>query len=150
MAVSIATEEALARDIAEQLTTAFGAANVSTGFNASGYPTITYGSLNAGQGGAYIQVVPSDDVSGTDSLGLTQRVYHPHLVQACLEESATTNVFVMISTTFARVANILDNVGTKIEFFKSANTVTPGAGSITGTPLLTLWPDIYNKMKQSQ
>ncbi len=150
MAVSIATEEALARDIAEALTLVFGATNVAQSTNSSGYPTVTYGSLNAGQGGAYIQVVPSDDVTGTDSLGLTQRVFHPHVVQACFEESATTNVFVMISTTFAKVQNILDKAGCKLELFKSANTVTPGAGSITGTPLVTIWPDVYNKMKQQQ
>lgn len=147
----IATEQALARDIVEALTLIFGAAAVTAqGTNAAGFPTITYGSIAAGGGGAYIQVVPSNDASGTDSLGLTARVFHPHVIQAAAELSAVANVLVMTSQNLSRLIAILDKTGCKIELYTSANTVAPSVAAITGTPFVTIWPDLYNKMKQQQ
>ena len=149
-AVSTATEAALARDIYEKLVLGFPTKTITQDVDSNGYPIINFDNLAAGSGGAVIRVVPSDDVAGFDSLGLAQRVYHPHVVQACLEESSTSDVFVMISTTFAQVEQVLEQSGCKLEVFKSANGVGPAVGSMTGTPLITLWPDLYNKMKQHQ
>jgi len=149
-AVSTATEAALARDIDEKLALQFPTFPLTQDVDSNGYPTISFGTVTAAGGGAVIRVIPSDDFSGTDSLGLTQRIYHPHVVQACLEVSSTPNVFVMTSTTYAQVQQILQESGCKIEVFTSANGVGPAVGSMTGTPLVTLWPDIYNKAKQQQ
>lgn len=149
-AVSIATEAALERDINEKLNLEYPTVSTLEGWDTNGYPTVSFGTVTAGGGGAVIRVIPSDDVSGQDSLGLTQRVYHPHVVQACLEESGTTDVFLMTSAVWTKVEHIMEQSGCKLEIFKSANGVAPSTGSMTGTPMITVWPDVYNKQKQQQ
>lgn len=149
-AISIATEAALARDIKEKLALEFPSVALTETYDSNGYPVINFGTITASGGGAVIRVKPSDDVSGIDSLGLTQRVYEPHLVQACLEESATADVFVMTSVTWSKVEKILNQAGCKTQVFMSDNGVAPSTGSMTGSAAITLWPDVYNKQKQQQ
>ncbi len=149
-AVSTATESMLANDIYERLALVFPSATITKGTDANGYPTLQYGAGTAGTQSFFTKVVPASEVSGTDSLGLTQRVYHPHTVQLAVEESATTNVWVLLSTTYSQVMKALEAVGCKIEIYKSANTEAATNATITGTPIVTIWPDLYNKMKQAQ
>lgn len=149
-AISIASEAMLAQDIKDQLVLEFPAVTITQNFDSDGYPIVNFGTLTASGGGAVIRVKPSDDVSGVDSLGLPQRVYHPHVVQAVLEESATSDVFVMNSLTWSKVEKVLQAAGCKTQIFMSDNGVAPSTGSMTGSPAVTLWPDIYNKQKQQQ
>ena len=147
-AISTATESQFSRDIQELLTLLFPSTTFTTSTDSNGYPNITWGTVTAGSQGCYIKVVPSNDVSGVDALGLTQRVFQPHVVQAVFEESGTSNVLVLTSDKFSQILQALQKVGAKIELYKTTNGTGPSDAGVTGSAWVTLWPDLYNKMKQ--
>lgn len=145
-------EEVVARDVGEQLKIAFKTetdAYFAEGVDADGYPTITFGTQATTENCAYIRV-KAEAIGGTDSLGLAQRVYQPHVIQLCVEESASAGISFFKSGKFAKLVALLAKVGAKLEIYLSDTTVVPVVTEVTAANLAeTIWPDIYNKMKNT-
>lgn len=148
MAISDKVSVVMARDLAQSLEVFYPSETLAESADASGNPTIAFGSLTAG--GAFIRVKGIDE-GGVDALGNTARIYAPHVVQVCLEESATSDVAVMTSVVFAEVLALCTHSGAQIEIYFCDNGETPSAAEMVAANLVkTIWPDIYNKVKQAQ
>lgn len=115
---------------------------VTEGFDASGLPTLLVGAGTAGSQSAFIRVKPIDSI-GTDSLGLTQRSFGPHVIQVVLETSTIANVALMLESNKLPLLGELLGRGTRVELYMSANTNAVDVADITSGNLKQTW-DGYN------
>lgn len=148
MAISDKMSAVMARDLAQSLELFYPSETLAESADANGNPVISFGSLTAG--GAVFRVKGIDE-GGVDALGNTARIYAPHVLQLCVEESATTDVAVMTSVVFAEILALCTHSGAQIEVYFSANGDAPATDEMVAANLVkTIWPDIYNKVKQAQ
>lgn len=145
-------EEVVARDLGEALKRELKAltdAYYLEGVDASGNPTITFGTQATTSQCGYIKV-KGEAIGGYDSLGLAQRVYQPHVIQVCVEESASAGISFFTAANLAKLLAIVSKVGAKVELFLSDTTVVPVDAQLTAANLVaSIWPDTYNKMKNA-
>lgn len=125
----------LALSLSESLKRRFTVAN---GFDASGNPTILLGAGTAGSQSAFIRVLPIASI-GTDSLGLTQRSFGPHVIQVVLETSAVANVALMLESNKLPVLAEVVGRGTRVELYLRANGGGVVVGDITTGNLKQTW-----------
>lgn len=145
-------EEVIARDLGEQLQLLLSTltdASYTEGTDSDGNPTIAFGTQTAGSQNAFIRI-KGEAIGGVDSLGLTQRVYQPHVIQVALEEASASGATILSLANVSQLLQLCQKAGAKVEVYLSANASIPSVNSITAANLeKTLWPDIYNKMKAS-
>jgi hypothetical protein len=102
-----------------------GPITVTEAFDASGYPTITFGTLTSASLGAFIRVIPEPWPLGTDVLGNQSAVYTPDRIQIATEAAPTG---VMQTTDFAALLAILGEsltTGCRVETWNSASGTAP-------------------------
>jgi hypothetical protein len=97
-----------------------GVFTVTEGFDSSGLPTLLVGAGTAGSQSAFIRVKAVDSI-GTDSLGLTQRSFGPHVIQVVLETSTIANVALMTEVNKVALMAPVFGRGTRVELYMSAN-----------------------------
>jgi hypothetical protein len=108
------------------------------GFDTNGLPTIALGTQSAGQQAAFIRVeaVPS---IGTDSLGLTQRAFGPHVIQVVLETSSVANVALLLESNKLPIMGEILGRGTRVELYLSSNGTAVAIGQIVSANLKATW-----------
>lgn len=133
-----ATEKAvqIARQLAEDLGLRTGLAVVK-GVDSSGNPTIALGTGVAGSQSAFLRCLQQSSL-GTDGVGLTQRVYTPHIIQIVLETSTLANVPLLTGVNEAKVWYDTTKFGTRVELYLSANGTGPSVAGITGSPAVVI------------
>jgi hypothetical protein len=137
---------ALARQLAENISLRTGLAVVS-GFDSSGNPIITVGPATIGSQSAFIRVKQDyDPALETDGIGNTQRRYTPHVIQLVLETSSVANVALMTTVNLTRLMRDLDDAGTKIEVYMSANGNAVDVSDITSTNLKATIDSLWHPM----
>jgi hypothetical protein len=98
---------------------------VTEAFDASGYPTITFGTLGSTDLGAFIRVIPQPWPTGTDILGNQSAVYTPTVIQIATEASPDGP---LATTDFAAFLAILGEsvtTGCRVETWNSASGTAP-------------------------
>lgn len=113
-------------------------ATVSGGFDSSGNPTIQVGAGTIGSQSAFLRVKAVDPI-GTDSLGLTQRSFGPHVVQVVLETSSVANVALLLESAKLPLLAEVCARGTRVELYMSANGNAADVTDITSGNLKIVW-----------
>lgn len=113
-----------ARQLAEALQLRLGLA-VAVDRDAAGNPVIKVGTLATTTQSAYIKIKPDYDPSPFENgIGMTQRVYTPHVIQLLIENGgAVTGVGDSIVLTVANYSKILfelSQIGMKVEVYEQA------------------------------
>ncbi len=143
-----AKAQSLIRQLAEDLTLRLSALTVTAGTDSSGNPQITVGTGIAASQSAFIRCIPESTLQ-VDGLGLTQRVYTPHIIQFVLETSTIAAVALMTEANKMLLLGELLKHGTKVELYMSANANAVDVADITGTPVqvwASLWQPLTNQM----
>ncbi len=142
---STAKANSLARQLKEDLALRLSALTVTQGYDASANPQVTVGAGTAGTQSAYIRIVPEATIQ-VDGLGLTQRVYTPHIIQVVLETSTIAAVSLMTEANkFLLVGELLKH-GTKVELYMSANTNAVDVADITSGNLIQTWNHLWQPL----
>lgn len=102
------------------------------------WPTLALGAGTAGSQSAFIRVKPIDSI-GTDSVGLTQRSFGPHVIQLVLETSTIANVALMTEANELAILGEILGRGTRVELYMSANTNPVDVADITSGNLKATW-----------
>lgn len=111
---------------------------VVDGIDASGNATLALGAGTAGSQSAFMRVKPIDSI-GTDSVGLTQRSFGPHVIQVVLETSTIANTPLLTGANQVALYGCLFPIGTRVELYMSANTNAVEVSDITSGNLKATW-----------
>lgn len=125
----------LAISLSESLKRRF---TVLNSFDTSGLPTVLVGAGTAGSQSAFIRVKAIDSI-GTDSLGLTQRSFGPHVMQVVLETSTIANVALMTEINKLPLMAEIVGRGTRVELYMSANGNAVDVADIIPGNLKATW-----------
>lgn len=142
---SNAKAESIARQLKEDLALRLSTLTVADGFDASGNPQVTVGTLAAASESAYIRVIPETSLQ-VDSLGLSQRVYTPHKIQIVLESFTTANLTYMTAPKFMLLLGECLKHGTKVELYLSPNTEVVAVGEILAAQLVQTWNHLWQPL----
>lgn len=145
-----AKAQSLARQLKEDLALRLSSLGATLDVDASGYPTVTVGDNSApGNQAAFIRV-REEEVMGSlnkDSLGLTQNVYTPHVIQVAVETSGTAGVTLV---TLANLSLLLGEVmkhGTKVELWLEDNGTAPTVTTFsTASKKKQTWDHLYHPL----
>lgn len=148
-----AKQQAFARQIAEDLTIRLSALTVVAGLDTNGFPTIQVsdGTPATTEQGAFIRVT-SVGTYNKDSLGLSQNVYTPTVIQLALE--ATSSGITGTALSYLNVGNVMTilpellQFGTRVELYMGASGTFPSVATITGTPA-AVWDNLYQPLTSS-
>lgn len=137
--------QSIARQLNEDLGLRLSTLGTATGTDTNGEPTILVGTGTAGTQSAFIRVMEQASIL-TDSLGLAQRVYTPHVIQVVVESSSTAG------ETLASLANLTlllgDTLkhGTRVEVYMSANGTGPSVAGITANNLKVVYDHLWHPL----
>ncbi len=106
--------------------------------DSSNNAALALGAGTAGSQSAYIKVKPIDSI-GTDSIGLTQRSFGPHVIQVVLETSTIANVSLLTGANLLAIMGCILPMGTRVELYMSANTNAVGPEDIVSGNLKATW-----------
>lgn len=137
---------AIARQLAESLRLRTGA-TVTAGVDASGNPTILMGTGAAGSQSAFVRVKQDyDPALELDGIGNVQRRYTPHVIQVVLETSTIANVALLTEDLKVKLWKEIEQFGTKIELYMSANTNAPEVSDIIAGNLKATVDDLWHPL----
>lgn len=111
---------------------------VVNGFDTNGLPTIALGAGTAGTQSAFIRVEAIPSI-GTDSVGLTQRAFGPHVIQMVIETSSVANVSLVTEANKLPILGEVLGRGTRVELYLSANGTAPAVAGIASGNLKQTW-----------
>lgn len=136
MAIPTAKAFSIARQLNEDLGLRLPAMGSVLGTDASGFPTLSVGSLVSDAQGAFIRIQENEGAQiGTDSLGNAQRVYTPHIIQIVVEQLAgNTGTTVILAKNLMLVLGASMQHGTRVELYETNHATAPSVSGITGTP----------------
>ncbi len=142
---STAKANSIARQLKEDLALRLSSLAIADGYDASGNPQVTLGTLLAASESAYIRVIPESTIQ-VDGLGLTQRVYTPHIIQIVLEMFTTTNLTYMTAPKLMLLLGECLKHGTKVELYLSDNTDVVAVGEIIADNLVQTWSHLWQPL----
>lgn len=126
----------LALSLSQSLSRAFTV--VSNGFDSGGLPTVQVGTGSIGSQSAFIRVKAIDSI-GTDSVGLTQRAFGPHVIQVALETSTIANVALLTEINKLPLMAEVVGRGARVELYLETNGTAATVSSIDSTKLKATW-----------
>lgn len=90
--------------------------------------------------------IKGEDTIQTDSIGMPQRVYAPHVCQVVVEGDANSAPYTNINTLFTVVCTIA-NYGMKLETYMTDDGTEPTDTEIENlVPGFVFYPDIYHPL----
>ena len=107
-------------------------------FDTNGLPVINVGTMSIGSQSVFIRTQPIASI-GTDSLGLTQRSFGPHVIQCVVETSTIANVALLTEINKLPIMAEVMVRGTRVELYMSANGNAPDVADITSGNLKATW-----------
>lgn len=137
----------LSRQLKEDLALVLGS-TLTESFDSNGCPVLTYGAATANSQSASIRVKMVDSIQ-TDGLGLTQRVFTPHIIQLLVEESATADVLILKAQEYSKILAQLVKHGTRVEVWHAANTNAPTFANIANSTLEVVIDHIWHPLTSS-
>jgi hypothetical protein len=146
---------ALSAEMADELKMRLSPLAVVEGFSTGLDPMLTIGAGVAGGRNAIVITKPIDWPLAKDVLGLTARVYNPHVIQLISEANyagATDSVADTLSPAdILTIQAVITKRGCKVEWYQSAAGVAPtGAAAIAGNLKATFEADLYWNINSSQ
>lgn len=134
----------LSRELANRLARRFTSLSVVESFDGSGNPVITVsdGTPAAGEQVAVVRVLEQASI-GTNSVGLAQDSFGPHVVQVCLETSTIANVALLLEANKLKLMGEVMSLKAKVELYMSANTTVPAVGEMVSGNLKDTFQDLY-------
>lgn len=106
-------------------TTYGGPIPVTEAFDSAGLPTISIGTLTAGDEGAFIQVGPASWPLGTDVLGNAAAVYTPTVIRIAIEAISGAGVLPVTQALLQVLLSEAANTGARVELWNSATGTAP-------------------------
>lgn len=144
----------MARDLADALRKRLPSKTVTESFDTDGSPLIAIddGSPATGEENVLLKVRPLDWPLAKDVLGLAQTVFTPHVIQMATEAEADADASVIILSrqTLLHVLGEVLGKGCKVEWYESANTVVPVAGTFIAGNLKASYDSLYWPMVSGQ
>jgi hypothetical protein len=137
-------------ELAKRLTTM---TPVTVGTDGSGNTTIACGAGTAGSKSAFIRLVAAPTTPSLNAIGQAADSYTPSIAQLVTESVDSTlahQVGYLTPVELASLMAVLITFGTKLDWYQSANGVAPAVGGITGTPVASVYPNLYNGARSSQ
>lgn len=139
-----------ARQMKEDIVLRSGLAVVDS-FDGSGNPVLTVGTATSTNQGCTIRIKMADTVQ-VDGLGLTQRVFTPHIVQLIVEESGTANVGVLTSVNLSKILAELLKHAMRVDIHLVINGENPtlaSASFVAGTDKTTTIDHLWHPLTSS-
>lgn len=145
----------LAHEIADKLKLRFAGKTVTEGFDTDGLPTITVndGTPATGEMNIFVKINLQSWPLAKDILGNAANIYAPLTVQLATEAPAAGSG----AGVYLSCQNVLDILGelvlkgSRVEWYQSANTVVPVAGTlVAGNLKASFQPDLYNPLTNQQ
>lgn len=133
------------RELANRLTVRFsGILTVTTGLDASGFPTITIndGTPATTEQNFFIRVIEAPAL-GTNAFGLTQDSYNPCVIQVAMETSTVANLGFPIESNRLAVFGEVLRMGSRTEVYLAANGTVPVVGTLIAANLKATFDDLY-------
>jgi hypothetical protein len=130
---SLALRDSLAADLSKRLP----ALAQTKGF-ASDLPTLLLGSGAAASQSAFVRIQPEASLYN-DIAGNAQPVYSPHVIQVCVEESATADISLFLGANFMHLLAACAKMGCKVELYMSANTDPVAVGELVPANFKAVW-----------
>lgn len=104
-------------------------------FDTDSNPLIQIGTGAAGQKGGVIKVLPTAWPTAKDILGNAAIQYGPHTIQICTETNTAAGSDINDPSVLMPMLIVCALKGARFEWYKTANTVAPIAGSLIAANL---------------
>lgn len=111
----------------------------------NGYPTLLLSADStpaAGEQNIFIRII-TDSTAFVDSIGNSQSVYSPHVIQSVEEASTVANVSLLTLANRAQIDWSISRLGCKEEKYLRANGTAPGLSDISSANLKAKVADDY-------
>ncbi len=142
---STAKANSIIRQLAEDLALRLSSLAVTAGYDASGNPQITVGAGTTTTQSAYIRCIPESTIQ-VDGLGLTQRVYTPHIIQIVLEEFTTATLTYLSAANMMLLLGEALKHGTKVELYLSPNADVVWLDAIAEGLIVQTWKHLWQPL----
>lgn len=134
---------ALSRVMLDNLTLRLASSGlaIAQSYDSSGNPVISVGPGTAGGQNAVVRIIAYPSI-GTNSLGIAQDSYTPHVIQIATEASATAGVDIMTEANKLPILGESLRTGCKVELYQSANLTAPSTATMVAANLVASYDSL--------
>lgn len=119
-------------------------------FDSDSAPYLKVGTGVAGAKGGILKIVPYPWAAVTNIIGAAQPVYSQAVCQLVTETNTVAGTDINDPASLLPILGMALGLGMKFEWYKTANTVAPTTGAITGTNLKSSFDNLYYPLVNSQ
>lgn len=126
---------------------------VTVGTDGSGNTTISCGAGTAGSKSAFIRFVAAPTTPSLNAIGQAADSYTPSVCQLVTESVDSTlahQVGYLTPVELAALLMVLNTFGSRLDWYQVANGTAPAVAGITGNPVASIYPNLYNGARSSQ
>ncbi len=126
---------------------------VTVGNDANGNTTISCGAGTAGSKSAFIRYIAPSPGPALNAIGQAADVPTPTVCQLVTESVDATlghTVGYLTPVELASLLMVINTFGTRLDWYQVANGSAPAVAGITGTPVASIYPNLYNGARSSQ
>jgi len=137
-------------ELAKRLTTM---TPVTVGTDGSGNTTIACGAGTAGSKSAFIRFIAAPTTPSLNAIGVAADSYTPSIAQLVTESVDSTvghTLGYLTPVELGSLLMVLNTFGTRLDWYQVANGSAPAVAGITGTPVASVYPNLYNGARSSQ